>query len=270
MKKYLTLLLGLVLSTCVAFAGNPKKKTVETQTFKTDIVCQSCEKKIMNNVSVLGKGVKDVKVDLATKEVTITYDANKTTPEKLVKGFSKLDIKAEPKAAGEGCGAAQSGCSGANKGCGAASKGCGSAQSGCGAASKGCGGNGGCSAGMKTGCDEKATTDARPACRAKEAGANSVPEKAACQKADGAAKKACCKQGQAAGSQEKKSCCKEKKEGSCQAQKASCCQEKAASEKAKASCCKEKAAGAKEEGSCCKEKKAEKKAEGSCCKAEKK
>lgn len=211
----------LVVSISVATAGNPKKKSIETQTFKTDIVCQSCEKKIMNNVSVLGKGVKDVKVDLATKEVTVTYDAAKTTPEKLVKGFSKLDIQATPKAAGEASAATGKSC---------------------------CGKGGGC-AGMKTACDEKATTDARPACRAKDATANTVPEKGCCKKAETAEKKSCCKAQKTSGCSEKKEGCQGKSEG-CQGKKEGCGEKKAC-------CCKGKA-------------KEEQKAEGSCCKKDKK
>jgi copper chaperone CopZ len=43
------------------------------------------------------KGVKDVQVDVPTKTVTVTYDPAKTNNETLVKAFSKIKIKAEPK-----------------------------------------------------------------------------------------------------------------------------------------------------------------------------
>ncbi|MFR6634569.1 MAG: heavy-metal-associated domain-containing protein [Alistipes onderdonkii] len=48
-----------------------------TTVFTTDIDCEHCVKKIMNNVPSLGKGVKDVKVDLPKKEVTVVYDSTK-------------------------------------------------------------------------------------------------------------------------------------------------------------------------------------------------
>ena len=41
------------------------------------------------------KGVKDVKVDVPSKEVTVVYDASKNDAEGLVKGFAKIRVKAE-------------------------------------------------------------------------------------------------------------------------------------------------------------------------------
>lgn len=64
----------------------PDKKTVTT-VFTTDIDCEHCVKKIMNNVPSLGKGVKDVKVDLPKKEVTVVYDSTKNSDDNIVKGF---------------------------------------------------------------------------------------------------------------------------------------------------------------------------------------
>ena len=42
------------------------------------------------------KGVKRVDTDLKTKQVTITYDADKTTPDQLLKGMQKIGYKATP------------------------------------------------------------------------------------------------------------------------------------------------------------------------------
>lgn len=61
----------------VCSAEGCRQKTVTT-VFTTDIDCEHCVKKIMNNVPSLGKGVKDVKVDLPKKEVTVVYDSTKT------------------------------------------------------------------------------------------------------------------------------------------------------------------------------------------------
>ncbi|MBR1593609.1 MAG: cation transporter [Alloprevotella sp.] len=93
MKKTLSLLLMLALSLGVSMARVPKKPFV-TQVFKTDIHCQNCQKKIMDNVAVFGAGVQDVKVNVSTKEVTITYDPQKTNVNTLIKGFEKLNVKA--------------------------------------------------------------------------------------------------------------------------------------------------------------------------------
>lgn len=95
MKKTLSLLLMLILGISVSTARVPKSKIV-VQVFKTDIRCENCKKKIMDNAAVFGAGVKDIKVNVASKEVTITYDTRKTSAEKLVKAFEQLKIKATP------------------------------------------------------------------------------------------------------------------------------------------------------------------------------
>ena len=43
--------------------------------------------------------IKDVKVDLPKKEVTVIYDASKNNDENIVKGFATIKVKAEPKKA---------------------------------------------------------------------------------------------------------------------------------------------------------------------------
>lgn len=100
MKKFFVICLALVMGTGVCMAEKPAggKKTVTT-VFVTDIDCDHCVKKIMNNVPSLGKGVKDVQVDLSKKEVTVVYDASKNSDENIVKGFATLKVKAEPKPA---------------------------------------------------------------------------------------------------------------------------------------------------------------------------
>ena len=101
MKKILLCCLMAVMALAVNAANdnNKQKKQNEKQTvvFCTDIDCQGCANKILNNVPALGKGVEDVKVDLPTKEVTVTYDAAKTNPETLAKNFQKIKVKATPK-----------------------------------------------------------------------------------------------------------------------------------------------------------------------------
>ena len=100
MKKILMICLALVmgLGMCAA-AGKPAQKKEVTTVFVTAIDCEHCVKKIMNNVPSLGKGIKDVKVDLPKKEVTVIYDASKNNDENIVKGFATIKVKAEPKKA---------------------------------------------------------------------------------------------------------------------------------------------------------------------------
>ncbi|MEG0807794.1 MAG: cation transporter [Alistipes sp.] len=93
MKKLLlmslALMMGLSLSAAPKTASN--KKTATT-VFAAKIDCDHCVKKIMNNVPALGKGIKDVQVDLPKKEVTVVYDPTKTDDEKIAKGFATLNI----------------------------------------------------------------------------------------------------------------------------------------------------------------------------------
>ncbi len=102
MKKIVMFCLALVLGMSVSLAAKPAQKTQKTKqivttVFVTDIDCEHCAKKIMNNVPSLGKGVQDVKVDVSKKEVTVVYDASKNSDENLVKGFASIKVKAEPK-----------------------------------------------------------------------------------------------------------------------------------------------------------------------------
>lgn len=99
MKKILMLCLALVMGAGMCVAQKPAQKKTVTTVFTTDIDCEHCVKKIMNNVPSLGKGVKDVQVDLPSKEVTVIYDGTKNNDENIVKGFASLKVKAEAKKA---------------------------------------------------------------------------------------------------------------------------------------------------------------------------
>ena len=82
----------------VGFMGAREKKAenVKTVVFATDIHCEGCANKILNNVQALGKGVKDVQVNLDDKTVTVTFDVNKNSEERIVKGFKSLSVEAAP------------------------------------------------------------------------------------------------------------------------------------------------------------------------------
>ena len=96
MKKILLICLATLLGAGISMAAKPAagKKTAKT-VFVTDIDCDHCVKKIMDNVPSLGKGVKDVEADLKTKEVTVVFDASKNDIEHIVKGFESIKVKAE-------------------------------------------------------------------------------------------------------------------------------------------------------------------------------
>ena len=78
----------------VANAQEPKKgeKSTVTVEFLTDIDCAGCAKKVTNTIPY-EKGVKDVKVDVPTKTVTVTFDPAKTNEQALTKAFEKIKIK---------------------------------------------------------------------------------------------------------------------------------------------------------------------------------
>ena len=119
MKKILTVFLCMLMSISMATAKTPKKKQVVTKTYVTDIRCENCVNKIKKNVDKLGKGVKDVQVNLEKKEVNVTYDASKTNDANIIKGFSDMKVQAQVK-----------GCSAQHSKCGdAASKKCGDCKS---------------------------------------------------------------------------------------------------------------------------------------------
>lgn len=71
-------------------------KDIKTATFTTlpQMHCNSCETKIKSNIR-FEKGVKRIATDVEKQRVVITYDADKTTIEKLIQGFTKIDYKAE-------------------------------------------------------------------------------------------------------------------------------------------------------------------------------
>jgi periplasmic mercuric ion binding protein len=69
---------------------------------KSSVVCGQCKDRIESGLAY-EKGVKEVSVDLKTKEVTVKYNPAKTTPEDIRTALSKIgydadDVKADPKA----------------------------------------------------------------------------------------------------------------------------------------------------------------------------
>ena len=97
MKKMVMMCLVLLLGvgTCMAAKPAAQKKTVTTL-FKTDVDCQHCVTRIMNNVPVLGQGLTPAQAHIPTKQVTVVYDASKNDVETIVKGLASLKVKAEP------------------------------------------------------------------------------------------------------------------------------------------------------------------------------
>lgn len=55
--------------------------------------CNSCETKIKGNLR-FEKGVKTIETNIDEQRVTISYDADKTTPTTLINAFEKFGYKA--------------------------------------------------------------------------------------------------------------------------------------------------------------------------------
>lgn len=98
MKKILVLCLMAVMCAGVGFAQEKKakaEKQIVTTVFCTDIDCEGCAKKVFNSIP-FEKGVKDVKVDVKAKTVTVHYDSSKNSDAALVDAFTKIKVKAAP------------------------------------------------------------------------------------------------------------------------------------------------------------------------------
>lgn len=111
MKKIILSLVVLMTAT-LAMAD---KKNEAKAVFTTNPVmhCASCETKIKSNLRFV-KGVKDIATDIPSQTVTVTYNPDKTSKEKIVKGFSKIGYEAREVKGGAKAGA--SCCGGKGKG----------------------------------------------------------------------------------------------------------------------------------------------------------
>lgn len=87
MKKFIVMTMALCMAV-FAYAGD-----VKTVVLVTNMTCQNCANKIQKNVR-FEKGVKEIKTNVKEKTVTIKYDEEKTSVEKLIKGIEKVGYKA--------------------------------------------------------------------------------------------------------------------------------------------------------------------------------
>jgi len=92
-KQVITAILLLIFSSLALNAQEKNKKELRTVRFETSIDCENCVNTIMKNIP-FEKGVKDVKCDLSSKEVSIKYQEDKTSSEKLKRSIEKLGYTA--------------------------------------------------------------------------------------------------------------------------------------------------------------------------------
>lgn len=78
------------------FALTCMSKDIKTVVFTTtpQMHCENCENKIKSNLR-FEKGVKAIETNIEKQTVTVKYDADKTTVEKLLKGFTKFGYTAK-------------------------------------------------------------------------------------------------------------------------------------------------------------------------------
>jgi mercuric ion binding protein len=74
-------------------ATAPVEKTSVVK-IKTSAECDMCKKRIESEVGKM-KGVKKATLDLETKELTVEYNAKKTSPDKIRKLISDLGYDAD-------------------------------------------------------------------------------------------------------------------------------------------------------------------------------
>ncbi len=91
MKK--SIFIAIVLLVSLGVSAQDKKKIVDI-TFKTSITCDNCVNTIMGSLP-LEKGIKDVKCNLETKEVKVSFRNDKTDKEKIKRSLEKLGYVAE-------------------------------------------------------------------------------------------------------------------------------------------------------------------------------
>ena len=79
----------LIIITAMLIAFGGKELRVLTVTTTPEMHCQSCEKKIKENIR-FEAGVKNIETNLEKQLVIITYDPSKTDSKKLTEAFAQI------------------------------------------------------------------------------------------------------------------------------------------------------------------------------------
>ncbi|MFL5764533.1 MAG: heavy-metal-associated domain-containing protein [Bacteroidia bacterium] len=102
MKKSIVITLLVTLFT---FAAKAQDATTAEIKIKTSATCDMCKETIEKYLA-FEKGIKRSSLDVPSKVLTVTYNPQKTTPEKIriavtKSGYDADDLKADPKAYGK-------------------------------------------------------------------------------------------------------------------------------------------------------------------------
>ncbi len=93
MKSKVFSFICFCLFTLTALPIQAKRKGESVSVFKTEIHCQSCVKEIEDQLA-WEKGVTDLKCDIETQTVAVTYKTKKTNDAQLIKAFAKIEKEA--------------------------------------------------------------------------------------------------------------------------------------------------------------------------------
>lgn len=102
MKQLVVALICAVFTLSTAYAQDAKKKKDTVTFFVEEMECANCQKKVEKNIA-FEKGVTDLKCDLQTRTVNVTYKTDKTSKTKLASAFKKIGMEAVPVDDGAGC-----------------------------------------------------------------------------------------------------------------------------------------------------------------------
>jgi mercuric ion binding protein len=102
MKTLKTIASSLLIMIVMVVSTEKANAQVAEIKIKTSATCEMCKETIEKNLA-FEKGVKKSVVDVDTKVVTVTYNPEKTTPEKIRIAISKIgydadDVPADTKA----------------------------------------------------------------------------------------------------------------------------------------------------------------------------
>ena len=92
-KIFIISIIAVFMATLSVEAQNKKTNHNKTVTFEVTMTCENCKKTIEKNIA-FEKGMKDMKVDLDNKLVTLTFDSRKNNEQKIIEAFSKLGYDA--------------------------------------------------------------------------------------------------------------------------------------------------------------------------------
>lgn len=102
----------MAIAAVSATAKDIKTLVVTTQPI---MHCASCEEKIKSNLR-FERGIKKIETNVDKQRVVITYDADKNTPEKIIKAFNKFGYTAT-EASGDCCKKQEAKCEETGKTC---------------------------------------------------------------------------------------------------------------------------------------------------------